>query len=82
MQQSAHQTDRRRLARAVWADEAEHLASLHVEAQPGERLRLAVSLDDAIQYDRRLAISVVFIAARAPHRQACLASGRQRGYRR
>src|SRR4030095_5458585 len=58
MQQSTHQTDRRRLARPVGADEAEHLASHHLEAQPGERLRLAVSLDDPIQYDRRLAIGV------------------------
>ena len=83
VQQPAHQANRRRLAGAVGADEAEHLAALHVEAQAGERRRLAVSLDDAIAVrpparDQRRS----FIAARAPHRQACLASGRQRGCRR
>ena len=48
VQQSAHQTDRRRLAGAVRADQAEHLASAHVEAQAGQRRRRAVPLHDAV----------------------------------
>src|SRR5262245_36707819 len=58
MPQPAHQTDRRRRARAAGADETKHLAAPHLETEPGERGRLTVSLHDAIQPDGCVVIRV------------------------
>jgi hypothetical protein len=44
--------DRRRLARAVWAQQTEHLATLHRDVDPAHGLVLAVALGQAPHLDR------------------------------
>ena len=44
--------DRRRLARAVRAEQAEHLALLDLEVDPAHRLQLPVGLPQAADGDR------------------------------
>ena len=51
VQKPAHQPDGRRLTCAVRADQPEHLALAHVEAEIGERLGRAVALGDVDEGD-------------------------------
>jgi hypothetical protein len=51
VQQPAHQPDRRRLACAVGADQAEHFTLADVEAESRERRRRAVRLRDVNEAD-------------------------------
>ena len=47
----AQHVDRRRLAGAVGAEEAEDLAGVHLEVDPAHRLDLVVALDEAVDRD-------------------------------
>src|SRR5262249_27590395 len=48
-EEAARHTDRGRLARAVWADDPEHLPCRDLERHVGQRRERAIPLDDAIE---------------------------------
>ena len=48
--------DRRRLARAVGPEQAEHLAAPDREVDPADRLQIAVALAQAADLDRQLVV--------------------------
>ena len=76
-QQRAQHLDRRRLAGAVRAEEAERLAARDVEVDAAHRLDVAEALDEAADRDRRArSRGVLLVAAVGEHH------GRARGGRR
>jgi len=52
--EAEQQLDGRRLAGAVWPEQADEFAPPDGQAQPGERGRPAVRLDDAVELDHRV----------------------------